>query len=268
MSIRELMSHSGGLGYGLFSQSKVDDMYNDVNVLDADNMIDKLSAIPLRQQPGSMWHYSVSVDVQGYLVEQLSGQKFSEFLEERIFDPLGMTDTDFYVPAEKVNRFAQVYAYTANGELRPQEESGGGNNYLENQAFESGGGGLVPTAMDYMRFSQMLLNKDELDGARILAPLTVDLMSKNQLPKGVAGIAADDPATTFGLNFAIIEDPVEAESYSKGEFYWGGAAGTWFWIDPVENLAFVGMIQQFGAQLPDVRSTSKRLIYQTIMEPK
>ena len=103
---------------------------------------------------------------------------------------------------------------------------------------------------------------------RILAPLTVDLMSRNQLPKGVAGIAPGNPATTFGLDFAIVEDPTEVESYSKGEFYWGGAAGTWFWIDPVEDLVFVGMIQQFGQGIPDVRSTSRRLVYQAIMEPK
>ena len=272
MTIRELMSHSGGLSYGLFSQSKVDDLYNDANVLDADStlqdMIDKLGKIPLRHQPGSMWHYSVSVDVQGYLVEKLSGQKFGDFLEERIFEPLGMTDTDFYVPAEKVSRFAQVYGYTPDGVLTAQEGFGGANNYLEDQAFESGGGGLVSTAMDYMRFSQMVLNGGELDGVRILAPLTVDLMSRNQLPKGVAGIAPGNPATTFGLDFAIVEDPTEVESYSKGEFYWGGAAGTWFWIDPVEDLVFVGMIQQFGQGIPDVRSTSKRLVYQAIMEPK
>ena len=272
MTIRELMSHSGGLSYGLFSQSKVDDLYNDANVLDADStlqdMIDKLGKIPLRQQPGSMWHYSVSVDVQGYLVEKLSGQKFSDFLEERILEPLGMTDTDFYVPAEKVSRFAQVYGYTPDGKLTAQEGFGGANNYLEDQAFESGGGGLVSTAMDYMRFSQMVLNGGELDGVRILAPLTVDLMSRNQLPKEVAGIAPGNPATTFGLDFAIVEDPTEVESYSKGEFYWGGAAGTWFWIDPVEDLVFVGMIQQFGQGIPDVRSTSRRLVYQAIMEPK
>lgn len=272
MTIRELMSHSGGLSYGLFSQSKVDDLYNEVNVLDADStlqdMIDKLGAIPLRQQPGSMWHYSVSVDVQGYLVEKLSGQKFSNFLEERIFEPLKMTDTDFYVPEEKASRFAQVYGYTPSGELTPQEGFGGDNDYLRDQAFESGGGGLVSSTMDYMRFSQMMLNGGVLDGERILAPLTVKLMRSNQLPAGVEGINPYATHTKFGLDFAVIDDPIQAEAYSKGEFYWGGAAGTWFWIDPVEDLVFVGMIQQFGAQLPDVRSASKRLVYQAIMEPE
>lgn len=274
MTIRELMSHTGGLSYGIFSQSKVDEMYTEVNILDPNQtmqeFIDKLSGIPLRQQPGSMWHYSVSVDVQGYLVEKLSGQKFGDFLQERIFEPLGMTDTAFYVPEEKADRLAQVYAYGPDGKLFPQEGLGGANNYLVDQAFESGGGGLVGTAMDYMRFAQMMLNGGELDGVRILSPLTVEIMHRNQLPKSVEGIGLGSRGTTFGLDFAIIEDPVEAESYSKGEYYWGGAAGTWFWIDPVENLVFVGMIQQFGGRtpVPDVRGMSRQMVYQAIMEPK
>ena len=275
MTIRELMSHTGGLTYGIFSQSKVDTMYNDANVLDPDStlqdMISKLGKIPLRQQPGSLWHYSVSVDVQGYLVEKLSGQKFGDFLEERIFTPLGMKDTDFYVPEEKADRLAQVYSYGPEGKLFPQEGLGGANNYLVDQALESGGAGLVGTAMDYLRFAQMMLNGGELDGVRILAPLTVEIMHRNQLPKSVEGIAFGSAGTTFGLDFAIIEDTVEAESYSKGEYYWSGAAGTWFWIDPVEDIVFVGMIQQFGGrngQVPDMRGTSRRMVYQSIMEPK
>lgn len=274
MTMRELMSHTGGLTYGLFSQSKVDDMYNDADVLNADStlqdMIDKLAKIPLRQQPGSAWHYSVSVDVQGYVVEKLAGQKFGDFLEERIFEPLGMRDTDFYVPEEKASRLAQVYGYGPDGALLAQEGFGGANNYLLDQAFESGGGGLVSTAMDYMRFAQMVANGGVLDGVRILAPLTVDIMHRNQLPKSVAGIGLGARGTTFGLDFAIVEDPVEAESYSKGEYYWGGAAGTWFWIDPVEDLVFVGMIQQFGGRtpVPDVRGVSRQMVYQAIMAPK
>ncbi len=275
MTIRELMSHTGGLSYGIFSRSPVDDMYNDANVLDNDSslkdMIDKLGKIPLRQQPGSVWHYSVSVDVQGYLVEVLSGQGFGDFLEERIFEPLGMVDTDFYVPAEKADRLAQVYGYSPSGELFAQEGLGGGNNYLVDQQFESGGGGLVASTMDYLRFSQMLLNGGELNGVRILAPLTIDVMASNHLPDGVEGLGPYAGShTKFGLDFAVIEDPIGAESYSEGEFYWGGAAGTWFWIDPVENLVFVGMIQQFGGSVavPDVRGASRRALYQSIMKSK
>ncbi len=270
MTIRELMSHTGGLSYGIFAQSPVDEMYVQAGLLGTGDTLeefaDKLGQIPLKHQPGSRWEYSVSVDVQGYLVEKLSGQSFGEFLEERIFDPLGMTDTDFHVPEEKASRFAQVYGYTESGELIAQEGFPDAN-FLIDPVFESGGGGLVSTAMDYMRFSQMLLNGGELDGVRILAPLTVDLMHRDQTPDGMAGSVLGARGTSFGLDFAIIDDPVEAEGYSQGEYYWGGAAGTWFWIDPVENLVFVGMIQQFGSQLPNVRAASKRLLYQSIMDP-
>ncbi len=270
MTIRELMSHTGGLSYGIFAASPVDSKYVEADLLNTNNTLEEFTArlgqIPLKHQPGTTWEYSVSVDVQGYLVEKLSGQSFGSFLEERIFDPLGMTDTDFHVPEEKVSRFAQVYGYDDMGKLEAGEGFPGAN-FLVDPVFESGGGGLVSTAMDYMRFSQMVLNGGELDGVRILAPLTVDLMHRDQTPKTMVGSVLGAQGTSFGLDFAVIEDPVEAESYSTGEFYWGGAAGTWFWIDPVENLVFVGMIQQFGNKLPNVRSTSKRLLYQSILEP-
>lgn len=271
MTIRELMSHTGGLSYGIFAQSPVDEKYVEAGLLASTDTLEefttKLGQIPLKHQPGTTWEYSVSVDVQGYLVEKLAGQSFGSFLEERIFDPLGMTDTDFHVPEEKVSRFAQVYGYDEQGRLAAGEGFADAN-FLVDPVFESGGGGLVSTAMDYMRFSQMLLNGGELDDVRILAPLTVDLMHRDQTPKAMAGSVLGAQGTSFGLDFAVIEDPVEAESYSAGEYYWGGAAGTWFWIDPVEDLVFVGMIQQFGNRLPNVRATSKRLLYQSILEPK
>lgn len=271
MTIRELMSHTGGLTYGVFAQSPVDSAYVEAGILDANDtnadLVAKLGQIPLKHQPGTRWEYSVSVDVQGRLVEALSGMSFGEFLEQRLFDPLGMTDTDFHVPEEKLDRFAQMYVYGENGELVPSEMFEGAD-FTVDMAFESGGGGLVSTANDYIRFSQMLLNGGELDGVRILAPLTIDLMHRDQTPRGLTGPMSEATGTVFGLDFAVIVDPVEAESYSVGEYYWGGAAGTWFWIDPVEDVVFVGMIQQAGQGLPDVRSTSRRLFYQAIMEPK
>ena len=272
MTIRELMSHTGGLSYGIFAQSDIDSAYVEAGLLSPFDtnaeFVAKLGQIPLKHQPGSRWEYSVSVDVQGYLVEVLSGQTFGEFLEERIFEPLDMTDTDFHVPEEKVNRFAQMYVYGPEGQLIPSEMFEGAD-FTMDPAFESGGGGLVSTANDYMRFSQMLLNGGELDGQRILSPLTIDLMHRDQTPKSMTGpMSGEGNGTVFGLDFAVIVDPVEAESYSTGEYYWGGAAGTWFWIDPVEDVVFVGMIQQAGRGLPDVRSTSRRLFYQAIMDPK
>jgi len=279
MTIRELMSHTGGLSYGVFDASPVDSAYVEAGVGAAaaagilepnetsKDFVIKLGQIPLKHQPGSKWEYSVSVDVQGYLVEVLSGQKFGNFLEERIFEPLEMQDTAFHVPQEKLGRFAQMYGYGPDGKLTPGELFAGAD-YTTAPAFEAGGSGLVSTAMDYIRFSQMMLNGGELDGIRILAPLTVDLMHRDQTPKAMAESSLDQQGTAFGLDFAVIQDPVQAESYSQGEYYWGGAAGTWFWIDPVEDIVFVGMIQVAGALTPDVRSLSRRLLYQAIMEPK
>jgi CubicO group peptidase (beta-lactamase class C family) len=269
MTIRELMTHTAGLTYGYFSKSQVDDMYVKAGVLDPNStlkdMILKLSKIPLRQQPGSLWHYSVAVDVQGYIIEVLSGQRFDVFLKERLFDPLGMKDTGFHVPEDKAGRFAQVYNYDKDNNLIAMD--GGGNNYLKPPTFFSGGGGLVSTAKDYIRFCQMLLNGGVLDGVRILSPLTVDFMHRNQLPDEM-GEMSPGSGLGFGLDFAVVLNPVEADSVSEGEYFWGGLAGTWFWIDPVEDLIFVGMIQQMGENRPDVRSLSRQLVYQAILEPE
>ncbi len=271
LTVRELMAHTGGLTYGIFSASEVDSMYLEADLLNNDitlkEMVTRLGAIPLRQQPGSMWHYSVAVDVQGYLVEVLSGMAFDDFLDERLFGPLGMTDTDFYVPAEKADRFAQVYTYDEEGNLAAAELFNGVNGFLEDPVLKGGGGGLVSSTMDYLKFTQMLANGGELNGARILAPLTIDLMRRNQLPRGLPDDILGAPGTVFGLDFAVVTDPVEAETFSAGEYYWSGAAGTWFWIDPVEDLIMVGMIQQWGQGVPNVRSLSRQLTYQAITEP-
>ena len=265
MTMRELMSHSGGLTYGVFGSTPVDKMYTDVNVLDRDAtlqaMIDKLGKIPLLHQPGERWHYSVSVDVQGYLVEKLSGQPFPEFLKQRIFEPLGMKDTAFYVPADKLNRFVSFYTYDKDRKFVAHP---GIPDFSKPPGAPSGGGGLVSTAMDYMRFCQMLLNGGELDGHRLLSPLSVQLMRSNVLP---ASARTMGPGTGFGLDFAVVEDPVAAGGYGgEGTFYWGGYAGTWFWIDPVYNMIVVGMIQIRGDGSPDVRGLSRNLTYQAIVK--
>ena len=265
MTMRELMSHSGGLTYGLFGSTPVDRMYAEANVLDPQQpmqaMIDKLAKIPLLLQPGERWHYSVSVDVQGYLVEKLSGQPFPEFLKSRIFDRLKMPDTAFYVPADKMDRFAAFYTYDQDRKLVPHPASA--TPYAQPPALPSGGGGLVSTITDYMRFCQMLLNGGELDGVRLLSPLTVRLMRTNVLPTAAREFA---PGHGFGLDFAVVEDPMLAGGYAgEGTYYWGGYAGTWFWIDPVYQLVFVGMIQQEGQGSPDVRALSRSLTYQAIV---
>jgi CubicO group peptidase (beta-lactamase class C family) len=265
MTIRELMSHSAGLSYGIFSNSYVDKLYREADVLSYHStlkkMVKSLSEIPLLYQPGEAYYYSISVDVQSYLVEVLSGMSFRDFLIERICNPLGMVDTDFWVDKEKHHRFSQVYDRKEGEELKLSTEVVGidPNVFYEPVTFFSGGGGLVSTAMDYMRFCQMLLNGGELGGVRILAPRTVDLMNQNQLPEGIEGPGGSD----FGLDFAVVN--TGRDGSSLGEYSWGGMAGTWFWIDPVEDLVFVGMRQQFGHR-PSINILSHQLTYQAILD--
>ncbi len=276
VTMRELMSHSGGFTYGFFSQTAVDKLQVEADLLNPDNTLDefikRVAKLPLNSQPGTEWHYSISADIQGYIVQKLSGMPFEEFLEKRIFKPLGMTDTAFYVPKDKLNRFAEFYSYDNNGKLRAVGVREALNHdFAAKPALSSGGGGLVSTANDYMRFCQMLLNGGQLDGVRILSPLTVELMRTNVLEPSVPILA---PGAGFGLDFAIYTDPVAAGGYyGKGSYWWGGAAGTWFWIDPVNDLIVIGMIQQAAgtgaaaiAAVPDVRGLSHAWTYQAILK--
>jgi CubicO group peptidase (beta-lactamase class C family) len=276
VTMRELMSHSGGFTYGFFSQTAVDKMQMEADLLNPNNTLDefikRVAKLPLNSQPGTEWHYSISVDIQGYIVQKLSGMPFEEFLEKRIFKPLGMSDTAFYVPKEKLNRFAEFYSYDNDGKLKAVGVKEGLNHdFAAKPALPSGGGGLVSTATDYMRFCQMLLNGGQLDGVRLLSPLTVELMRTNVLAPSVPILA---PGAGFGLDFAIYTDPVAAGGYyGKGSYWWGGAAGTWFWIDPVNDLIVLGMIQQAAgtgaaavASVPDVRGLSHALTYQAVLK--
>jgi CubicO group peptidase (beta-lactamase class C family) len=274
VTMRELMSHSGGFTYGFFSNTPVDkiqleaDLFNTNNTLD--EFIKRVAKVPLNSQPGTEWHYSISVDIQGYIVQKLSGMPFEEFLEKRIFKPLGMVDTAFYVPKEKLSRFAELYIYDKDSkEQVVGVKESLNHDFAAKPALSSGGGGLVSTASDYMRFCEMLRNGGELDGTRLLSPLTVELMHTNVLPASAPVFA---PGQGFGLDFAIYTDPVEAGGYyGKGSYFWGGAAGTWFWIDPVNDLIVIGMIQQMAGTgaaaavtLPDVRGLSRNWAYQAI----
>lgn len=265
MTMRELMSHSGGLTYGFFGNTAVDKQYVENKVFDQSQpmqaFIERLGKTPLLFQPGERWHYSVSVDVQGYLVEKLSGQPFPEFLQEHVFGPLKMVDTAFYVPAAKMNRFVEFYYRGKDGKSVKHPDVA---DYSKPPVFPSGGGGLVSTASDYMRFCQMLLNGGTLDGQRILSPLSVKLMRTNMLPESARTMG---PGMGFGLDFAVVEDPAVGGGYGgAGTYFWGGYAGTWFWIDPVYQLIVVGMIQQRGDDMPDFRALSRSLTYQSIVE--
>jgi CubicO group peptidase (beta-lactamase class C family) len=274
MTMRELMSHTAGFTYGFFSDTPVDRLQREADVLNINNtldeMITRVAKLPLNAQPGSEWHYSISVDIQGYIVQKLSGMRFEEFLEKRIFKPLNMVDTGFYVPAEKLKRFAEFYDYDKEGHLQIVR-SPINHDFSAKPALPSGGGGLVSTATDYMRFCQMLLNGGQLGGVRLLAPRTVELMRTNVLAPTMSIFA---PGAGFGLDFAVYTDAVAAGGYyGKGTYWWGGAAGTWFWIDPTDDLIVIGMIQQIAGTgaaavvgVPDVRGLSHADVYQAIVD--
>jgi CubicO group peptidase (beta-lactamase class C family) len=281
-TMRQLMSHTAGFGYGLSDQHPVDKLYRQKGVLSANglaDMITRTAEIPLMYQPGTRWSYSSAVDIQGYIVEKLSGQRFGDFLQERIFKPLKMTDTAFYVPREKANRLAAVYVGNQKtGKIEEATQLFGVTmpTYLEPPSMESGGGGLVGTIADYARFAQMIVNKGELDGVRLLSPASVEMMGTNMLPKevlaradGLPGQRFDD-AIGFGLDFMVATDPRVAGSLEgKGSMSWGGAAGTWFWVDPANDLIFVGMIQRMGDTGGDPFGTiSRTLTYQALAHPE
>lgn len=271
MTVRELMSHTGGLVYTPpLSQGPVAEAYAKAGIMNltgatlAESM-PALKDIPLSYQPGSQWVYSISVDVQGYMVERLSGMRFGEFLETRIFQPLGMVDTGFSVKPENAARLSRQYAPNNDGTLRRTDNRPGLANFdfLSPPKFESGGGGLTSTAADYMRFVQMHLGGGELNGVRILSEAAVTQMRANQLPEAVANIGQLYPGNVFGLDFAIVENSDSYQGASEGTHWWWGIAGSWFWIDPVENIGFIGMIQNDDILYSlQVHAAARAAIYQ------
>lgn len=242
ITIRELMTHTAGFTYGRFSQSQVDELYvrEDIQNIDTTlaDMVAKLGRIPLRQQPGTQWHYSVAVDVQARLVEVMSGMAFDEFLQARIFTPLKMVDTGFYVPQEKQDRFAVSYTPDPEKGLQPYPNK----PWLTKPTFLNGGGGLVSTMDDYLRFARMLLNEGELDEVRLLKPETVQMMRTNQLPEGVAG-PDWAPGNLFGLNVAVVNEPEPAGYLPENTYWWWGIHGPWMWVDPSNQIIVLGMMQ-------------------------
>jgi CubicO group peptidase (beta-lactamase class C family) len=281
-TMREIMSHTAGFGYGLGDEHPVDKLYREKQVLGSANlkeMVDRTATIPLMYQPGTNWSYSSVVDIQGYIVERLTGQKFGDFLAQRVFQPLKMNDTGFYTGPAKASRLAAVYAFDKeqNRIVEAKELfSGGMPDYTKPPVMESGGGGLVSTTMDYARFSQMILNKGELDGVRILSPASVELMGTNVIPKNVllntngsVGLRFNE-AVGFGLDFMVVNDARKAGSLQgDGTLSWGGAAGTWFWVDPTNDVIFVGMIQRMGGSGGDDLGTQARtLTYQALTHPE
>ncbi len=276
MSVRDLLSHQSGLTYG-FMEGGLELAYNKADVYsagtmrgrDLQSMIDRLAELPLKFSPGENWNYGVSTDVCGYLVQTISGQRFDEYLQEHIFAPLGMEDTAFDVPAEKIDRFAANYERGPDRQLLLLDDPAT-SHYAQPQTFYSGGGGLVSTANDYYRFCQALLNGGELDGARVLGPKTIELMTLNHLPNGedlserALGSFSEtaNDGIGFGLGFAVLQDLARTQNVgSIGEYYWGGAASTIFWIDPAEELIVLFLTQFMPSGTFNFRGQIKQILY-------
>jgi CubicO group peptidase (beta-lactamase class C family) len=273
----ELMSHNAGFTYGLFGNSPVDKMYQADNPLNAPSLqafIDKVATKPLLYQPGEKWVYSVSVDIQGYLVQKLSGKTFPDFLRDRIFTPLGMKDTGFLVPEAKLPRVATIYAWDAKqGALAAQPHD---PEISKMPGLPSGGGGLYSTAADYLRFAQLMLNGGELNGKRLLKRTSVDMMRTNVLndqtlnSKSGIGPVHLQPGLGFGYDFAVMSDPVALKSpLGKGSYWWWGIAGTWFWIDPTNDVVFIGMIQRRGGApgAANHEDLARAITYKALVNP-
>ena len=246
MTIEHLLTHTSGLTYGFFGDSPVDRLYNEsgffVQSVGLEDFGQRVAALPLLASPGERWNYSVSTDILGRVIEVASGQSFDAFLQERIFDPLRMEDTGFMVPAEKRGRFTANYA-SPDGTLQMIDSPDDGQ-YTRPPAWVSGGGGLASTASDYIRFAQMLLDDGALGDVRILAPETVAMMRSNRLPDAMVPIqlgAYLSPGYGFGLGFSVVVDAEGTpEPDNNGVFRWAGAANTFFWIDPEDEL--IGMV--------------------------
>ena len=280
-TMRELMSHTAGFGYGLRDDNPIDRMFREKQVLGSSSlqqMVERTATIPLMFQPGTNWSYSIAVDVQGHIVEKLSGQSLGDFMRTRIFEPLKMKDTGFHVPEAQAGRLSSLYVGDPRtGRIVEATTLFGGpaQDYTKPPAMESGGGGLVSTASDYARFAQMLVNGGELDGARILAPSTVELMATDVIPETARvssnGTVAQqfNDAVGFGLDLMVVNDPRKAGSLEgEGTMSWGGAAGTWFWADPENDVVFVGMVQRMGGLGGlDIRGLSRTLVYQALIDP-
>lgn len=279
-TMREVMSHTAGFAYGLFDFHPLERAYFAEGIARPDGaqaFIDKVEAQPLMFQPGTEWFYSIASGLLGVIISRISGQSFGDFLQTRIFGPLGMTDTAFQTRADNADRLVTFYQDDSQGGLKPVTEVLGApiNPFTAPPPFEDGGGGLVSTIGDYARFAQMILNKGELDGVRILAPVTVELMATNVIPDAVLAttnpmrLLPFNPAFGFGLGFSVFNDPRRMGSVEgQGTLAWGGMGGTWFWIDPENDLVFVGLIQRLADPISgEFRARARTFTYAALTRP-
>ncbi|MBN9085734.1 MAG: beta-lactamase family protein [Reyranella sp.] len=279
ITFRDLLSHTSGLTYGFMEATPVDALYRSKSGVDFQTattslkeLVEKLATFPLIAQPGKAWNYSVSTDVLGYLVEVISGQPFEKYLVEKVIKPLGMVDTDFFVPDSKHDRFSANYQAGAGGKLEVIDDPTK-SRYLKPRTVNSGGGGLVSTASDYLRFCKFMLNKGQLDGVRLLGRKTVELMTMNHLKGDMADMGTPRWSEStaegigFGLGFSVTLDPAKAHIVgTRGEYSWGGAASTTFWCDPTEDMAVVMLTQLMPSTTYPIRRELRVLAYQAIVD--
>ncbi|MBU1376423.1 MAG: beta-lactamase family protein [Alphaproteobacteria bacterium] len=268
MTMAQLMSHTAGFGTsGVYDAAQIN-----LRETDLQGMVDKLSKLPLESQPGTDWAYGPCVDLQGYVVQKLSGKSLDRYFQDHILTPLKMPDTQFWVDPAKTARVVRIHTYDPAGKIVATDS----RLVTSPPRFLAGGGGLYSTAPDYYRFCQALLQGGELEGARILKPDTVKLMRKSVLEPGV-GVDLYGPVQKglgFGMDFATHDRPAESGlPQGQDSYWWGGAFGTWFWIDPTNDVVFVGMIQNVrgsvpGAGTPDVRAISPKAVYAALTDKK
>jgi CubicO group peptidase (beta-lactamase class C family) len=281
MTIRDLLSHTSGLTYGFMERTNVDAAYRKLGVADRTrsgytlrDMVETLAELPLEFSPGMLWNYSVSTDVVGYLIEVISGQRLDAYLREHVLEPLDMRDTSFVIADAQVPRFAANYERQADGTLKLLDDPQ--RSLYRECSFFSGGGGLVSTAPDYFRFTAMLRNRGELDGVRLLGRKTVELMTMNHLPGGQeltqlaqAGMFTETAygGVGFGLGFSVMQSPARAQILgTPGEYAWGGAASTAFWIDPAEDLIVIFMTQLMPSSSYPLRRELRVLTYAALID--
>lgn len=265
-TIHDLLQHTAGFTYGIFTDTPVDRQYLDADLVgngqNLQHLIDSLAGIPLLYQPGERWHYSVAVDIQGYLVEKWTGMKVGAFLKERIFDPLGMDQTMGWVPADKAALLASIYTHNGSGAREPYTGDPHFDFFNPPNAF-SGGAQLISTSDDYWRFCQMLLNGGKFGGKRLLSPLTVEMMSQHRLREP----AHMPPGRGFGFNFDVIVDNTKLDyPASNGEFSWSGLASTVFWIDPQQDLIAILLTQYLPFRGTFYNELLHRLVRAAVIE--
>lgn len=275
ITVHDVLTHRAGLGYGLFTDHPVEDLIRASRFMSPsvgllvplDEFAARLAEIPLSNQPGARWRYSLATDVLGYLVQVISGVPFDTYLAENIFAPLGMCDTAFFVPAAKLDRFTACYMSNPKGGLL-LADAPAKSIYLNERRTPSGGGGLVSTTADYLRFAQMLLNRGELEGVRIVGPRTLALMTQNHLPPSLLPLKLGPeavPGDGFGLGVSVRIGPDSGTIGSIGMYGWGGAASTRFYVDPAEDMVSIFMPQLLAVVDP-IRPTFQNLVYQSLID--